>query len=503
MRATMLSRYALLLLAFLLVFSSFALSACADETDLPDDEPATETPETPDTEEPEEEIEPEVLPDVPEDGDYAFDLNVMHWTVIGLENVWTIWEEICPDEEITSLTGDLITDDIYNRTEWIRENYGINVTKGLQEHNTLPQVVANMISSGSDEYQMLVEFGFDAQRVFGKNYFLDLASLDYIDFEKPWWVDSAISELSLGDYVEFGVSDMLLLDKASTTMTFYNVQMATDLGISGLYEDVENNKWTIETMAEYAEMALTDDGDGEWTDMDTYGIISGDDPTHNFYIGAGLHFLAKDQNGDYYYQYGSDENTIDVMITILDEILYQDFYWNTWQNQNNPNISFKDGSALFSVETARSCNSLRHMDDAYGILPNPLYDEYQEQYYSQVSNYGDSMFAVFNTAGDPSKVAAAIELLSYYSYYNVYPDFYDVVIQGRGTRDAESKEMLEIIFNSRTYDLGLLYDPNSVSDAILRYPINNDTNIASFLASWEDRLDSAIDNLHDLRDAYN
>jgi hypothetical protein len=279
--------------------------------------------------------------------------------------------------------------------------------------------------------------------------------------------------------------------------------MATDLGISGLYEDVENNKWTIETMAEYAEMALTDDGDGEWTDMDTYGIISGDDPTHNFYIGAGLHFLAKDKYGDYYYQYGSDEHTIDVMITILDEILYQDFYWNTWQNQNNPNISFKDGSALFSVETARSCNSLRHMDDAYGILPNPLYDEYQEQYYSQVSNYGDSMFAVFNTAGDPSKVAAAIELLSYYSYYNVYPDFYDVVIQGRGTRDAESKEMLEIIFNSRTYDLGLLYDPNSVSDAILRYPINNDTNIASFLASWEDRLDSAIDNLHDLRDAYN
>ena len=494
-------RWVALLLAMLMICSAFLMSACADETEQPaDDAASTDDPTTPDEPAPEE--EPEVLPDVP-DGAYDYELNVMHWQVIGLENVWTIWEEICPDEEITSHTGDLITDDIYDRTAWLAENYGITVTKTWQEHNTLPHVVANMLSSGSDEFQLLVEFGFDAQRVFGKNYFLDLATLDYIDFEKPWWVDSAISELSLGDYVEFGVSDMLILDKASTTMTFYNAQMADDLGISGLYTLVENNEWTIEAMAEYAEMALSDDGDGEWTDMDTYGIIAGDDPTHNFYIGAGKHFIARDKDGDYFYEYGSDEETIDIMITILDEIMYQDFLWNTWQHQNTNNVDFKTGSALFQVETARLCNSLRQMEDDYGILPNPLYDEYQEQYYSQVSNYGDSMFAVFNTAGDPDKVAAAIELMSYYSYYNVYPDFYEVVIQGRGTRDAESKEMLEVIFNGRTYDIGLLYDPVGITDKILRYPINEDTNIASFLATHNSALEQAIEALMELRDDYN
>ena len=446
-----------LILALLLVVSSLIMSACADQTQDPvtDPEQGTDTPEDPAEDTPEETVI--VEPDVPQNY-FDYELNVMHWRVIGLEDVWTIWEEICPDEEINSHTGDLIYDDIYDRSAWIEENYGILVSKGWQEHVGLPNAVSSLISSGSDEYQLLVEFGFDAQRVFGKNYFLDLSSLEYINFDKPWWVDSAINELKLGDYVEFGVSDMLLLDKASTTMTFYNIQMADDLGISGLYELVRNREWTIEEMAEYAELALMDDGDGEWTEMDTYGIISGDDPTHNFYIGAGKHFIAMDDD-EYYYQYGSDEETIDIMIDILDIIMYQDFYWNTWQHQDVTDISFKDGAALFTVATARSCNELRHMEDNYGILPNPLYNELQEQYYSQVSNYGDSMFAVFNTAGDPSKVAAAIELLSYYSYYNVYPDFYDVVIQGRGTRDAESKEMLEIIFNSRTYDLGLLYDP--------------------------------------------
>ena len=113
------------------------------------------------------------------------------------------------------------------------------------------------------------------------------------------------------------------------------------------------------------------------------------------------------------------------------------------------------------------------------------------------------MIAVLSTAGDPSKVAAAIELMSYYSYYNVYPDFYDVVIQGRGTRDAESKEMLEIIFNSRTYDIGLLYDPVGITDMILRYPAKENINVASFMASYEDALDQAMEDLTSLRDAYN
>ena len=158
MRATMLSRYALLLLAVLLVFSSFTLSACADETDLPDDEPATETPETPDTEEPEEEIEPEVLPDVPEDGDYAFDLNVMHWTVIGLENEWTIWEEICPDEEITSLTGDLITENAIDIAVFQRSCEIFQILFML--HNGIG-IVENDIFATSLTYHVIQSFSRD------------------------------------------------------------------------------------------------------------------------------------------------------------------------------------------------------------------------------------------------------------------------------------------------------------------------------------------------------
>ena len=100
-------------------------------------------------------------------------------------------------------------------------------------------------------------------------------------------------------------------------------------------------------------------------------------------------------------------------------------------------------------------------------------------------------------------MAAAIELLSYYSYYEVYPDFYEVVIQGRGTRDAESREMLDIVFSTRTYDISFVFNTDGLSDEILRYPANKNSDLASYLASRESKIETIVENLTTLRDQYN
>ena len=219
-----------------------------------------------------------------------------------------------------------------------------------------------------------------------------------------------------------------------------------------------------------------------------------------------MKFISRDADGEYYYSYGTEEETLEVMTTILEEIMYQDFFWNSWLTRNEvaseDQPTFKKGMSLFNVGMAKSCNSLRDMENAYGILPIPKYDEDQEQYYSRVNNYHDSLIGVFNTAGEPEKVGAALELMSYYSYYNIYDDFYEVVIQGRGTRDEESRRMLDLIFSTRTYDLGVVYDPNGFSDKVLRYTAKGDTNLASFIAEWEPKLKTAMDDLNDLASTY-
>jgi hypothetical protein len=297
-----------------------------------------------------------------------------------------------------------------------------------------------------------------------------------------------------------------VLDKGATSMVFYNIPMADDLSLDNLYEMVDDGSWTIAALAECAELAYQDNGNDQRDQLDTYGISNGDDPVLDLYAGAGMKFISRDADGEYYYSYGTEEETLEVMTTILEEIMYQDFFWNSWLTRNEvaseDQPTFKKGMSLFNVGMAKSCNSLRDMENAYGILPIPKYDEDQEQYYSRVNNYHDSLIGVFNTAGEPEKVGAALELMSYYSYYNIYDDFYEVVIQGRGTRDEESRRMLDLIFSTRTYDLGVVYDPNGFSDKVLRYTAKGDTNLASFIAEWEPKLKTAMDDLNDLASTY-
>ena len=491
-------RMLLLALALLLCFGTVA---CADQTDEPDD---TKTPtgdeQTPEDEEPEEE---QILPDV-ELKDYDYTLSVMHWTNEGAHENYNPWNEICPADGVTGQIGDIIEDAVFDRTGWIKENYGITMTNMYQEHVALPSQVANLISSGSDEYQVLVEFGFDAQRIMGKNYFLDLSVLPNIDFSKPWWVKESIEQLSIGEFVEVAASDLLVLDKGATSLIFYNIPMADDLGLGNLYDLVDDGEWTIEALAECAEQAYMDDGNDIRDEHDIYGISNGDDPVLDLYAGAGMRFIDRDEDGEYFFSYGFEEETLDVMTVILEEIMYQDFFWNSWLARDtvSDHPSFKDSESLFNVSMAKGCNSLRDMEDSYGILPIPKFDEYQENYYSRVNNYHDSLISVFNTAGDPDAVGVALEVLSYYSYYNIYPQFYEVVIQGRGTRDEDSLRMLDTIFSTRTYDLGLIYGTEGFTDQVLRYTAHGDTNLSSFVASWESKLNTVMKDLNELASTY-
>ena len=146
------------------------------------------------------------------------------------------------------------------------------------------------------------------------------------------------------------------------------------------------------------------------------------------------------------------------------------------------------------------------MKENYGILPIPMYDTDQGQYYSQVSNYVDALIAVPKSVGDLGNteiVGAAIELMSYYSYYNIYDNFFETIIQNRGARDAESKEMLNIIFDTRTYDMGLLYDPHSVTDAVLRYTNTGETGVSTLWEKFKTQREEAIEKLNELVEKYN
>jgi hypothetical protein len=443
--------------------------------------------------------EGKVEPDIPTDG-VAGEFNVLHYTTGNHE--WTNpWDEIVPSSGMEVAPGDLIGDDIFDRTAWIEEEYGITVACDYVEYMQLPTMLAQIIKTGSTEYQLVDTMGHSAQKLMGQEFFMNMAELPYVDFDHPWWVDNALEELSLGNYVEFAVSDMLLIDKSATMVLFYNIDMAKDLELDSIYDDVRNYAWTIERMAEYASLALQPNGDDVMDKNDIYGLITNDDPVHMLYLAAGRKFMSRDEDGLVYYSYGTDD-TYTVMIDNLNTIMYADFTWNNHLMQDAP--TFVDGSSLFTFDKLKRCMLIRDMVDDYGILPLPMYDEEQQEYYGPVSSYHDSMFAVINTnINNQETIGAALELLSYFSYYEIYSDFYEVVIQNRGTRDAESKEMLSIIFENRAYDIGLLYDPLSLMDKVLRITATGEAGVASQWDGLASQREETIDRLNTLIEQYN
>lgn len=497
----LLSTVLLLLLTLSLCLS---LAACGPEegpTVEPDDK--DDQTEQPDDKDPDEEdpgkTDEIVYPEVPEQ-DFNDTFNVLHYTTVNHE--WTNpWDEIVPASGLEIAPGDLIGDDIFERATWLEENYGIRISCEYMEYGKFPTQLPSIIKSGSKDYQLLDTMGRSAQKLMGNEYFTNMAELPYIDFENPWWVDSALEALSLGDYVEFAVSDMLLIDKSATMLLFYNIPMAEDVGVEGIYDDVRNFEWTVERLAEYAELGYQLNGDDVRDAKDVYGIVTNDDPVHMLYAAAGKTFMSKNEDGTFYYSYGEGDS-FDVMMYNLDTIMYADFTWNSYLNSDAP--VFAEGGALFTFDKLKRCMTLREMQDDYGILPMPMYNEAQAKYYGPVSNYHDSMFAVISTNVDNTEtIGAALELMGHYSYYEIYKDFFEVVIQNRGTRDAESKEMLSIIFNNRAYDMGLVYDPYELTAEIIRITKTGEAGVVSQWEGFGTLRDDTVNQLNHLVDQYN
>ncbi|NLB15992.1 MAG: hypothetical protein GX827_04195 [Clostridiales bacterium] len=130
--------------------------------------------------------------------------------------------------------------------------------------------------------------------------------------------------------------------------------------------------------------------------------------------------------------------------------------------------------------------NLRDMDEDFGIIPWPKYDETIDNYYANV-DAGCNLFIVPVTNPDPEKASVILEALAYESYLTVIPTYYDVVLTTKFTRDAESVEMLDIIRAGRVFDIGYYFFDNSNDlNSVGWYLANrSDRSFASVYAKYE------------------
>ena len=462
-----------------------------------------------DSEKSEEQIPLDYLPDTTY-GNAPF--HILEWScndVVEVGMSWIPWEE--GDVEVED--GDMLASAVFERNAWVEETYSVEITKEYASIDGNPGYITmarNDASVDSNLYQLFTMRTIEIVHMIREELFADMNEYEqYLRFDKPWWVKDSVDSFTLGSHLYAASSEMLLRDKGATAALYFNQTLVENYAdeLPDFFELAMNQNWTIEEMLSACEIvSYSNDGDELINSADDiWGWVGDDDPVYFLYNAAGYKFAHVDEDGFIAYDFAQDGgDSIIVLQDIFLDIIYADWYLHErligQKILEKDQDLFVDGGALFKSGMVKdTTNKLKNMTDLYGILPHPKFSIDQENYSSLVYQHHDSAVGIPSHTANKEMSAVVLEALSWESYYSVYPVFYETILLNRAAKDEQSKEMLKIIFATRSYDPGQYWDSTSGlhgGSGYLRLSETGTADIASIWAKHESKVMEAINRVN-------
>lgn len=464
------------------------LSACKSSMEEPSKEPSSNTAAEENAGEPEDEIEvqkePLDLPDVRYEG-YEFkilnvDQSVMTW----------IYTTITAEEE----TGEGINDAVYIRNTLVEDRFGIKITEITENsQDTILSKANKSIQSGGDDYDMVLLETNKAISLAKKNLLVDYNDMPYIDLTKPYWDKDMVRDLSIGTHNYFIAGDFSMMHYGLTIAMFFNKKLVNDLGLESPYGIINEGRWTYDKFSELARDASKDlNGDGKFDENDQYGYLS---ITHiwapSFLASGGEQLIGKDSENLHTFAAGNERfiNVFQKMIDVMHDgnMLFDA---DTAGNHRLQDAMFPGNQALFWSEVVHWATILRDMNADFGIIVHPKYDENQSDYYNFTGQ--SPVMCIPATATDLDRSGMIYEALCYESKDTVITAYYDVLLKTKISRDNESENMLNIMFQNRSYNLADAFYSSEAHTPWWNLCKKGDADISSWIAKNEAKINAAI-----------
>ena len=380
--------------------------------------------------------------------------------------------------------------------DYIEANYNCTIGEGYRmTSGNIMEEVQQMVSSGTYAYDIIFASSNQTLNMLANDLLTDLNTVPTLHFENSWWDQNAVEDLSIGGRLFRVCGDINTYDNLGTWCVLFNKKMKDDLGITDdFYQKARDGEWNLDYFMEVCKGVTQDlEGDG----LDEFDQWACGTETFNIYahlVGGGIRVAEKDPTTDLPYLTVSldTERTYNALQKVLDfynggEVMVANGgKYNNYPNPWESTIikAFEEGRELFYVCGLISLAGFRNMDDPLGILPMPKLFPEQDRYYHTVSPDNSSYMLIPYGIPNIEELGTVIEAMAMKSQEIVTPEFYEVQLKGRDARDDESEEMLDIIFGSRCFDLGISYNWGSIMGCY--YDISPD-NVAS-------RFDAVIDN---------
>ncbi len=414
--------------------------------------------------------------------------------------------------DVTSdeMNGEVINDAVFMRNEKIEETYNVTFERISEEGTDHVNLVTQSVLAGDDTYDLVLSYLQNQASIASEGYVFDLNSLESLDLTNSCWDIVGNSCLEVNGKMYFVMGDVNITDNDATYSTLFNKEIAASFpDMPDLYQLVKDGSWTLDKLKEFSIM-VTDDVDGngimEW-DKDRYGLISQYEVGIAMLLGSGQKTVEIGSDGFLSYNLNNEKivNAFELIYNFFADQSYQLIadapayanvtdLWNTLARGG-----FKAGRALFYIGPIANVRLIRDMEADFGILPVPKLTEDQDKYYSMLQAGNATAYSIPVTVSDPERSALILEALCEGSTGTLLPAYYENTLVRKASRDTESGDMLDLIFENRIIDFSNAFLSIGINSFILN-TLKSATN--TFVSSEASQRTKFVDNIETINEAF-
>ena len=405
--------------------------------------------------------------------------------IAGEFNVLVSGNYACNDFDSFDGERNTVQEAIYRRNELITQDYGVEVIdEDITKFGSTTgsgdgyMKLYNEYVSGQSNYDAASIGTYDIASLAFTGLLWDLNVLPYVDLSKPYWDQQANKDLAVQGKMFYSNGDIGVCNNKITHAVLFNKDMAADYNIENPYDIVKANNWTLEKFASLVKQVGEDKNlDGIYDEKDLYGLLTWNDPMVSVLASSREKIASVNEAGEIEITL-YNERTVTLYDRFTDLVFDSQHVYNyqydnvtgkqspsaVW-NTNRDNI-FNESRALFYLNAVGTIERHRSSDVEFGVLPYPKLDAMQEEYGHNVSSYHSQFICVPMLVPDATRSGIVIEYLAAKGQEIVRPAYYDITLNGKSVRDSESSEMLDIIFATRSYDIGSYYKIGSFGSEI-------------------------------------
>ena len=442
------------------------------------------------------------LPAAEELGDLSGDFHVL------VSGNWA-WNDFEADEEDTTV----VETAIFRRNQYIKQKYNVDITNDdiVKYSSTMGSgdgfiKVYTDYYAGQSTYDAAMIGTYDIATLAYNGLLWDLNSLPYLNLEKSYWDQKANKDLSMNGKMYYTTGDISVADNRATYVMFFSKSMIEEYGLESPYDLVRDNQWTLEKFAEMVKKVGSDDNqDGLYDKNDTFGMITPTD-THLAILSAANERIATiNDEGEIELTFYNER--VDTLYTQYLDLVNSS---NVLNYQTASGLSataeervsmFNSNKVLFYSHTMFYMDNLRDIENDFGIIPYPKFDATQENYGNLVSAWHSQFLCVPITAPNVTRSGIILEELAYKGKELLTPAYYDKTLNGQYVRDADSSEMLDIIFANLVYDVGIYYNIGTYKEQLTTI-VRTGNSLATIHEKYRTTAEADLEKINDSFNRY-